>query len=386
MSQSLPIENNKLDVIKDDLEQGTVKGRGLFAIARIVLLVLLIGVMALWAAHWGRGAFLYVHETDARVMADLVAISAEVDGRVTQRFFDEGDAISVGQTLVTIDSQVMGLKLIQIKAERSTYLAELARVKAEYGMTQQQIASRIESAQSKLAEAKARKNIFIHEFFFLEKEMERVQKLTKSGAISRSKFDRVQADFFKAKQELIKENAAITTANSALNEVLADRSELSVKNAERLELEAQLIAIDAEINIQTQELENYTIKSRMNGVVGRRLIKSGEYVSRGQRLLVVHDPNKIWIETNIRETEINRISLGQNVRVEVDAFPDKEFFGKVRRIGNAATSQFALLPKLNEAGTFTKITQRIRVHVDVKQENDMLKPGMMVEIFIDPEN
>jgi membrane fusion protein (multidrug efflux system) len=386
MSQSLPIENNKLDVIKDDLEQGTVKGRGLFAIARIVLLVLLIGVMALWAAHWGRGAFLYVHETDARVMADLVAISAEVDGRVTQRFFDEGDAISVGQTLVTIDSQVMGLKLIQIKAERSTYLAELARVKAEYGMTQQQIASRIESAQSKLAEAKARKNIFVHEFFFLEKEMERVQKLTKSGAISRSKFDRVQADFFKAKQELIKENAAITTANSALNEVLADRSELSVKNAERLELEAQLIAIDAEINIQTQELENYTIKSRMNGVVGRRLIKSGEYVSRGQRLLVVHDPNKIWIETNIRETEINRISLGQNVRVEVDAFPDKEFFGKVRRIGNAATSQFALLPKLNEAGTFTKITQRIRVHVDVKQENDMLKPGMMVEVFIDPEN
>jgi membrane fusion protein (multidrug efflux system) len=386
MSQSSPIENNKLDVIKDELKQETVKGRGLFAIVRIVLLVLLIGVMALWAIHWGRGAFLYVHETDARVMADLVAISSEVDGRVTQRFFEEGDAISASQILVTIDSRIMELKLTQIKAERGTYRAELARVKAEYGMTQQQIESRIESAQSKLAEAKARKNIFVHEFFFLEKELERVQKLTKSGTISRSKFDRVQTDFFKAKQELIKENAAITTAKSALNEVLADRSELSVKNAERLELEAQLIAINAEINIQTQELKNYTVKAGMNGVVGRRLIKSGEYVSKGQRLLVVHDPNKIWIETNIRETEINRISLGQNVRVEVDAFPDKEFFGKVRRIGNAATSQFALLPKLNEAGTFTKITQRIRVRVDVKQEDDMLKPGMMVEIFVDPES
>ena len=386
MSQSLPIENNKLDVIKDDLKHETIKGRGLFAIARIILLILLIGVMALWAAHWGRGAFLYVHETDARVMADLVAISSEVDGRVTQRFFEEGDAISAGQILVTIDSRIMKLKLVQIKAERGTYLAELDRVKAEYGMIQQQIESRIESAQSKLVEAKARKNIFIHEFFFLEKEMERVQKLTKSGTISRSKFERVQADFFKEKQKLIKENAAITTANLALNEVLADRSKLSVKNAERVELEAQLVAIDAEINIQTQRLDNYTIKAGMNGVVGRRLIKAGEYVSIGQRLLVVHDPNKIWVETNIRETEINRISLGQNVRVEVDAFPDKEFFGKVGRIGNAATSQFALLPKLNEAGTFTKITQRIKVHVDVKQENDMLKPGMMVEVFIDPGN
>jgi membrane fusion protein (multidrug efflux system) len=327
-----------------------------------------------------------VHETDARVMADLVAISSEVDGQITQRFFEEGDAISIGQILVTIDSRIMELKLTQIKAERGTYLAELDRVKAEYGMTQQQIVLRIESAQSKLAEAKARKNIFVHEFLFLEKEMERVQKLAKSGAISRSKFDRVQTNFFKAKQELIKENAAITTANSALNEVLADKSKLIVKNAERVELEAELIAIDAAINIQTQELENYTIKAGMNGVVGRRLIKAGEYVSRGQRLLVMHDQNKIWIETNIRETEINRVSLGQNVRIEVDAFPDKEFFGKVRRIGNAATSQFALLPKLNEAGTFTKITQRIRVRVDVKQKDDMLKPGMMVEIFIDPEN
>jgi membrane fusion protein (multidrug efflux system) len=59
--------------------------------------------------------------------------------------------------------------------------------------------------------------------------------------------------------------------------------------------------------------------------------------------------------------------------------------GKVMRIGNAATSQFALLPKLNEAGTFTKITQRIRVRIDVEQEQEALKPGMMVEVFIDPK-
>ena len=58
---------------------------------------------------------------------------------------------------------------------------------------------------------------------------------------------------------------------------------------------------------------------------------------------------------------------------------------KVSLIGNAATSQFALLPKLNEAGTFTKITQRIRVRIDVEQEQEALKPGMMVEVFIDPK-
>ena len=100
---------------------------------------------------------------------------------------------------------------------------------------------------------------------------------------------------------------------------------------------------------------------------------------------MIHDPEKIWIETNIRETEVRRISSGQQVRIEVDAFPNQEFTGKVGLIGNAATSQFALLPKLNEAGTFTKITQRIGVRIDVDQKNGSLKPGMMVEVFIDPK-
>jgi len=71
------------------------------------------------------------------------------------------------------------------------------------------------------------------------------------------------------------------------------------------------------------------------------------------------------------------------VRIEVDAYPDIDFEGKVSRIGDAATSQFALLPRLNESGTFTKITQRIEVRIDLGQHQSMLKPGMMVEIFVD---
>ena len=215
--------------------------------------------------------------------------------------------------------------------------------------------------------------------------MKRFQKLTKTGAISQSSFDRSQADFFKAKQQLIKANAVIITAESSLKEAVADRSELKVKDAEQTELKAELIEIDSKIKIQEEELTNYNVRSDIDGVVGRRLIKAGEYVSRGQRLLVIHDPEKIWIETNIRETEVRRISSGQQVRIEVDAFPNQEFTGKVGLIGNAATSQFALLPKLNEAGTFTKITQRIGVRIDVDQKNGSLKPGMMVEVFIDPK-
>jgi membrane fusion protein (multidrug efflux system) len=318
-------------------------------------------------------------------MADLVPISSQASGVVTGVFFDEGARISAGQLLAKIDDRVMQLKLAKKKAQRQTQLAELERSEAEHIMVKTQLDSRIEGARSRLAEARVSKEIFIHEFSFLQKEMKRIQKLIKKGAVSRSRFDRSQADFFKAQQQLVKSNAIIKTAESSLKEAIADQSELIVKVAELGKLRAQLTEIDAEIAIQAAELNNFIIKADIDGVVGRRLIKKGEFVSKGQRLLVMHDPNKIWIETNIRETEINRIAAGGQVRIEVDAFPDRKFMGKVMLIGNAATSQFALLPKLNEAGTFTKITQRIRVRIDVEQEQEALKPGMMVEVFIDPK-
>ena len=97
---------------------------------------------------------------------------------------------------------------------------------------------------------------------------------------------------------------------------------------------------------------------------------------------MLHSPDKIWVETNIRETDIGRLKLGQLVKIEVDAYPDEQFEGTISGIGNAATSQFAILPKLNEAGSFTKVTQRLRVRIKIDQRQSMLRPGMMVEVFI----
>ena len=98
---------------------------------------------------------------------------------------------------------------------------------------------------------------------------------------------------------------------------------------------------------------------------------------------MIHDPRKVWVIANVKETEIRHVKLGAHVDVTVDAYPGEKFDGKVSRIGNAATSQFALLPNPNPSGNFTKITQRIEVKVDVEQRDNMLRPGMMVELAID---
>jgi membrane fusion protein (multidrug efflux system) len=95
-----------------------------------------------------------------------------------------------------------------------------------------------------------------------------------------------------------------------------------------------------------------------------------------------HDPKKLWISANIKETDVAKLALGKKAEVLVDAFPNAPLEATLSRIGSAATSQFALLPNPNPSGNFTKITQRIEVRFELPETSLALKPGMMVELKI----
>jgi membrane fusion protein (multidrug efflux system) len=101
---------------------------------------------------------------------------------------------------------------------------------------------------------------------------------------------------------------------------------------------------------------------------------------------MLHNPENVWVEANIKETQVRRLSVGQIVHITVDAYPDDNFMGKVEKIGTAATSRFALLPTPNPSGNFTKVTQRIPVKIAFTKQPKRLSPGMMVEVEIDVRN
>ena len=105
-------------------------------------------------------------------------------------------------------------------------------------------------------------------------------------------------------------------------------------------------------------------------------------------MLMMHNPRDLWVEANIKETELRLLRKGQPVHISVDAFPDAQLMGAVDRIGSTTTAKFALLPTPNPSGNFTKITQRVRVPVRIAldrtdTEDLPLSPGMMVEVEID---
>jgi len=176
--------------------------------------------------------------------------------------------------------------------------------------------------------------------------------------------------------------AALAERARLAAETRLSRTRTEVRAAERDLLEARLAEFDARIRRLTLDLEDRTLRSPVAGVVDRTFVEPGEYVGPGQRLLLVHDPSGVWIEANVKETQLRRLAVGQKVRVRVDAYPDEAFEGVVEGIGHAATSTFALLPTPNPSGNFTKITQRVPVRIGLAQRDGKLRPGMMVEVRI----
>ena len=176
--------------------------------------------------------------------------------------------------------------------------------------------------------------------------------------------------------------AEVSAAAAALVEASASRQQLLVLDKQLTMLSHRKEQILAQRDRQELDLQDRVIRSPLDGVVDKVFVNPSEYVAAGQRLMMVHDPQKIWVSANIKETEIRHVRIGATATIIVDAYPDEVFHGKIIRIGSAATSQFALLPKPNPSGNFTKITQRLSMKIAVEQNNRLLRPGMMVEVNI----
>ena len=353
--------------------------------ARVVRVALLAGMtvaLGIWAADWARTALVFVHETDARVAADMISVSSRVDGWLIARPVRSGDTVTKGYTLAVIDARDAETRLTQLLAELDRIEAERAAFAAEIEMVDNQTRSRILSERARLAASDALVLAVEHEFEYAEREFKRTEQLSGSGVVSAKSLDEARTGFLKAQKELVRARAMVATARALVDEAQAARREINLLERQRATLDFRQAEVLARIDRQQLDIADRTMTAPFDGVVSRAFVDPGEYVEAGQRIALLHDPEKIYVEANIRETDIRRLALGQRVTIEVDAYPDRPFTGTIAMIGQAATSQFALLPSPNPSGNFTKVTQRLPVRIAVGQEDGVLRPGMMVEVFI----
>ncbi len=347
-----------------------------------MILALALAAAGIFGYREFRERVRFLHEEDARIRADMVTVASRVAGWVTQVAAREGQAIAQGTVLLEVDRRDAALALQELDAQRGAVAADRARLVVEQALVRSQTESHLQSVRAERTAAKVSLSSLEPQRSLARNELKRSQQLFAKKMASQSQRDQAETQLQRVEREVRIAAANLQGAEARVREAEAERARFEVLAGQRAVLEQREAEIVTRMQRQRLDLEDRTVRSPLSGVVDRKFVEAGEYVSPGQRLMLLHDPAQVWIEANIKETDLRRLAVGQAVRVRVDAYPEETFEGKVERIGHSATSTFALLPSPNPSGNFTKITQRVPVRIAIAQREARLRPGMMVEIKI----
>lgn len=345
------------------------------AIVALVALILL--------SDWLLYRWRHVLVDDSRIAANLVTVSSEVSGRVTEVPIIVGDVVRRGDLLARIDRNQAELEHEAIEAQIAAIDAEQQQLRAQQAMIRIQTARKIEAAKAEVAAAEASHRASRALMDKARSHYDRIRSLAQRNIASQQDLEVAEADRTTAEQQERSSAARIETAKANLAVAQAQEAEIVVLERQIAVLEARKSAQTAERDRKRLDISHGTITAEFDGVVDGTFVDAGEYVSPGTRLIIYHDPKSVWVDANVKETDFRRLKVGAPARIEVDAYPDQKFTGMVIRLGEAVTSQFALLPSPNPSGNFTKITQRVPLRVSVDQKEGLLRPGMMVELSID---
>lgn len=359
---------------------------------KLAALAILALLCLVWMAFAIAHRLTHVSAQDARVMASQVTVSSRLDGWVTDFTITEGDHLNQGDTVARLYSEPEQRRLASLEAEVATRQAKVDYERTRLALGEQQFQGGLTITGQELDSAKAAEQAARSRLTSAREDYKRTEALYKKGSISKQRRDQdyyayqtARAEYQRAKQEVAVSRSQADNAHVGfLNGVQVPLPPPEVMRSRIKVAENELARARADLEEEQVRMRDLRVPSPISGVVNKTLVDQGEYVSAGQPLLMMHNPDDLWVEANIKETDIGELHPGQPVAITVDAYPDQHFAGEVRIVGRAATSQFALLPDPNPSGNFTKITQRIPVRITLTEGPvERIGPGMMVEVDID---
>ncbi|NDL63469.1 HlyD family secretion protein [Acerihabitans arboris] len=349
-----------------------------FILGVVVLIALII-----WLISWLDWRFAHVAENDAHIAGEVVTLASRVDGWLVARPVMDGDHVKKGQMLARIDDRDAKLRLAAVQGDLASANAQILYTQAQRQTADLTTQAELEQAQAQLTVAESTLSDAGHQLTLAQANFQRDDSLVKSGLTPRKTWDESHTAVLQRQDQLREAEAQLLSQRAALANARAQRGQLQVLDRQIDMQRQQVVTLTAQAQQITQEIADRTLRSPVDGVVDRTLADVGDYVQAGQWVMMVHDPKNVWVEANVKETELDHVAVGQGVDVTVDAYPGLVSHGHVIRVGNTATNQFALLPSPNPSGNFTKITQRVPVRIALDTVDGRIKPGLMVEVAID---
>ena len=348
------------------------KNRNWLIYALLGLIALLIGIVVIRNQNKPKGEKVVVEKVEARTIKEIVAasgkvfpkteikISSDVSGEIVELFVEDGDSVVAGQVLAKIDPDAYESQVERARASVNRAKADLANAKS--GVTSS-IAQR-EQIEAQLIAART-----IHE---------RNIKLRKDGVVSQADFDNSLSNLQALEANLRASKAAVQSSRE-----MVSGNEFSIKSAE------------ASLKELRTSLSRTTIVAPRSGIISRLDVEQGERVvgtiqMQGTEMMRIADLNDMEVRVDVSESDIPRVSIGDEVEIEVDAYLGRAFTGKVTLIANSATSTGSAVQSL----TSDQVTNfEVRIDIDPKSYLDLItdvkkhpmRPGMSASVEINTQ-
>ena len=299
----------------------------------------------------------YVSTDNAYVKANVIIISTEVSGRVTSVLVADNQAVEANDILLQLDSSPLEITLNRARAQMAVIRTELESLRADYGET---------VVQAQLAEDKVR---------YLDRRYKRQRKLLKQGLSSEEKHDEAKHDLQIARREvqIIDQRVQRVLAQLAGNELLP------------VDQHPRYLTAQTTYDQAAVDLKATTIRAPASGIVSNMKLQVGEYALAGKPIFSLIENQPIWIEANLKETQLTHILPGQQATIVADAYPDKTWQSVISSIAPATGAEFSILPPQNASGNWVKVVQRIPINLVITDNagGPQLRAGMTVSVRID---
>jgi len=343
-------------------------------IAAIIIFPVLIVIGAVMLFLYREYKATHISTDDAFVDGRVHAIASKIPGTVKAIHVNDNQFVKRGGPILEIDPIDYDVRVKEAQAGLETEIAKLSEIRDKVDTAKKQLAGIMASMEE------ARANLELQEANLRQAEVDfkRAESLLKKEVIPREQYDKAKTTY----------DVAVAQVKAAKERIKQLEASLETQKAVVKQTETSLIPQQAQIQQKeatlkgTELSKSYTIiYSPSDGYIAKKSVETGNQIQPGQSLMAVVPLDDIWITANYKETQLERVKLGQKVKIIVDTYPGKVFYGKVESVQAGTGAVFSLFPPENATGNYVKIVQRIPVKIILDQDTDPshnLRIGMSV--------
>ena len=316
-------------------------------------------IAVLGAAMWWLWGGRYVSTENAYVKADIVQVSTEVAGRITEVFVKEHAVLKAGEPLLKIDPESFSIALEKAEAELEQTRTQVAGLRAQYA-----------EARAELKEAESKINFF-------DAQYARQNQLKQRGVGFAFRFEEADSNAAAARDR-------VGVLQQKMERILAMLSGNPDLPTEQHSLVREKMAMRDRAKL---DLDRATVAAPVGGVAVNVKLLPGEQVKAATPLFAIVSDTRPWVEANFKETELTHVRAGQRATIVLDIYPDVTWDAEVESISPATGAEFALLPPQNASGNWVKVVQRLPVRLRLlPRPNELpLRAGMTATVKVDTQ-